>query len=268
MRSTRFGSITRSVLVLALTLGAAPATLAGQDADWCDSEYREDDRYCEVREYTLDTVGSLEVDAAPNGGIEVVAWDRDEVRVRAKVVGRGSSEARAREIADEVDVEVGRVVRATGPDVRRREGWWVSYRIEVPARYDLWLESTNGGVSVRGVRGLLRLQTTNGGVRLADVGGDVRARTTNGGMRVTLSGSRWEGEGLEATTTNGGVVLEVPEDYSAHLETGTRNGGFRVDFPITVSGRIRRTLSTDLGAGGAPIRVRTTNGGVEIRRAG
>ena len=268
MRSTRFGPIPRSGLTLALTLGAAPAILAGQDSSWCDSEHREDDRYCEVREYTLDAEGALEVDASPNGGIEVVAWDRDEVRIRAKVVGRGSSEATAREIADEVEIDVGRVVRARGPNVRRREGWWVSYRIEVPADYDLWLESTNGGVAVRGVRGSLRLQTTNGGVRLEGVAGDVRARTTNGGMRVSLSGTRWEGEGLEATTTNGGVVLEVPEGYSAHLEAGTRNGGFRVDFPITVSGQLRRTLSTDLGDGGAPIRVRTTNGGVEIRRTG
>jgi len=268
MRSTPFRPLTRSRIPLALALAAAPAALAAQGSSWCDSEHREDDRYCEVREYTLDATGALEVDAAPNGGIEVVAWDRDEVRVLAKVVGRASSEARAREIADEVEVDVGRVVRASGPDVRRREGWWVSYRIEVPARYDLTLESTNGGVSVRGVRGTLRLETTNGGMRLDGVGGDVRARTTNGGVRVSLAGSRWDGAGLEATTTNGGVVLEVPEGYSAHLETGTTNGGFQIDFPITVSGRIRRSLSADLGDGGAPIRVRTTNGGVDIRRTG
>lgn len=268
MRATRLGSIPPAGLALALALATSPATLVAQDSSWCDAEHREDDRYCEVREYTLDAVGSLEVDASPNGGIEVDAWDRDEVRVLAKVVGRGSSDARAREIADEVEIEIGRVVRARGPNVHRREGWWVSYRIEVPARYDLWLESTNGGVSVRGVRGLLRLQTTNGGVRLNGVGGDVRARTTNGGVRVSLTGSRWDGEGLEATTTNGGVVLEVPDGYSAHLESGTRNGGFRVDFPVTVQGRIRRTLSTDLGSGGAPIRVQTTNGGIQIRRAG
>lgn len=268
MRSMRLDPITRTGIPILLALGAVPAALAGQGSEWCESEYREDDRYCEVREYTLDAVGSLEVDAAPNGGIEVVAWDRDEVRVVAKVVGRGSSEARAREIADEVEIDLGRVVRADGPRTRRREGWWVSYRIQVPSRYDLWLESTNGGLTVRGVSGSLRLQTTNGGVRLDAVGGDVRARTTNGGMRVRLAGDRWDGEGLEATTTNGGVVLEVPDGYSAHLETGTRNGGFRIDFPVTVSGRLQRTLSTDLGDGGAPIRIRTTNGGVEVRRIG
>ena len=40
----------------------------------------------------------------------------------------------------------------------------------------------------------------------------------------------------------------------------------RIDFPITVQGRIGRSLSTDLGNGGQTIRATTTNGGVEIRR--
>lgn len=269
MRPTPFRSFPGAFAWLALALAVAPASARGQAADWCESDDdRGDDRVCEVREYALDATGSLEVDAAPNGGIQVEAWDRDEVRVLAKVVGRARDRARASDIVDDVSVDLGRIVRATGPRVGRHEGWWVSFRIQVPARYDLRLESTNGGVSVRDVRGTLRLETTNGGVRLERVGGDVRARTTNGGVRVSLEGRRWDGDGLEATTTNGGVVLEVPEGYSAHLETGTRNGGFRIDFPITVSGRIGRSLSADLGDGGAPIRVRTTNGGVEIRRTG
>jgi hypothetical protein len=39
-----------------------------------------------------------------------------------------------------------------------------------------------------------------------------------------------------------------------------------VDFPVTVSGRIDRRLRTQLGQGGATIRVMTTNGGVTISR--
>jgi hypothetical protein len=49
----------------------------------------------------------------------------------------------------------------------------------------------------------------------------MHGRTTNGGVKVALTGSQWDGEGLDVTTTNGGVTLEVPSDYNAHLETGT-----------------------------------------------
>ena len=67
-------------------------------------------------------------------------------------------------------------------------------------------------------------------------------------------------------THNGGVNLTVPSNYSAELETGTVNGGLQIDFPITVSGRISRRLTTTLGAGGPRIRAMTTNGGVTVRR--
>ncbi len=136
----------------------------------------------------------------------------------------------------------------------------------VPKSSNMDLETNNGGVSIDGVTGRLEFNTTNGGIRLDDVHGDVRGRTTNGGLDIRLTGSEWQGRGLDVTTTNGGIDLMVPRGYNARLETGTVNGGMRIDFPITVQGRIGRDISTDLGDGGTLIRVRTTNGGVDIRQ--
>ena len=59
-------------------------------------------------------------------------------------------------------------------------------------------------------------------------------------------------------------TLYVPRGYNALLETGTTNGGMRVDFPITVRGSLNRHISTQLGSGGPTVRVITTNGGVRI----
>lgn len=255
------------VLAALTVAAAAPAALAAQ-SDWCAESERDDDRFCEVREFTLAARGSLSVDARPNGGIRVTAWDRNEIRVLAKVSSRADSRSEAQDLVSEVSIDTNGTIRATGPRTGRGESWYVSYRISVPARTNLDLASTNGGLGVEGVRGTLALETTNGGIGLRDLGGDVTARTTNGGITVSLSGPRWDGEGLEAITTNGGVELNIPDGYSADLEVGTRNGGLSIDFPVTVSGRIRRTISTELGSGGAPVRVRTTNGGVQVRRAG
>lgn len=250
---------------------AVPPTPGVAQEDWCDdADYGDRDRpgHCEVRELRLDAVGALDLDASPNGGISVRASDRDEVRILARVVARAETAERAREIASGVEVEVDRDrVHASGPRTGRREHWSVSYRVSVPESYDLDLHSTNGGVSVEGVSGRMELRTTNGGIRLERVAGDVGGRTTNGGIHVELAGDRWDGAGLDVETTNGGVTLEVPEGYAADLEAGTTNGGFSVDFPITVQGRLGRTIETELGGGGAPIRVMTTNGGVRIRKA-
>lgn len=236
--------------------------------DWCrESSNRDRGWYCEVREFTLSPGELRAVDASPNGGISVTGWDRNEIRVLAKVQGQARSDDVARELVDEVRIATsGATLDASGPHTERRESWSVSYRLSVPHRYDLSLGTTNGGISIEDVAGVLEFRTTNGGVTLRGVSGDVRGRTTNGGLKIELAGDRWDGLGLDVRTTNGGVKLAIPDGYSAVLESGTTNGGLSVDFPITVTGRIDRRLRTELGQGGALIKVTTTNGGVSITR--
>lgn len=242
----------------------------GSDEDPCRHNRgdRDNERFCEVRESTM-PAGPLNVDAGNNGGISIEGWDRNEIRVRAVVQASAPSASEARALAGQVQVQAGGGrVYATGPDSTRREWWSVSYKINVPSKNDLDLRASNGGITILGVSGNMRFDTTNGGVKLQDVGGRVNGATRNGGLNVTLSGNRWEGEGLDVETSNGGVTVTIPDGYNAELETRTVNGGLRIDFPITVQGELtsRRGLSTTLGSGGPLIRARTTNGGVTIRR--
>ncbi|MFN2445906.1 MAG: DUF4097 domain-containing protein [Vicinamibacterales bacterium] len=225
-------------------------------------------RHCEVREETL-PAGPLTVDAGRNGSVRVEGSDRTDIRVRAIVQAYAREEARAKELGSQVQVQSsGHRIQSAGPQTERREWWSVSYRIDVPRRNDLELVANNGGIAISDVNGTIRFDTSNGGVRLDDVAGSVRGRTRNGGLRVVLAGQRWDGEGLDVETTNGGVTLAIPDGYNAALETRTVNGSFRTDYPITIQGELnyRRGLSTTLGAGGAPVRVRTTNGGLRINR--
>ena len=235
-----------------------------RDGDWSD---RDNQHYCEVREAVLPAAARISVDATPNGGIKVEGWDRGEIRVRAKVTAgaRGDMEA-ARAMASEVRIETASTIRAEGPQTSHRSYWSVSYQISVPRRSGLSLRSHNGGISIAGVNGEIDFETTNGGVTLAGLSGQVKGRTTNGGLTVRLAGTEWSGDGLDAQTTNGGVTLAVPEGYNAHLEASTVNGGMNIEFPVTVQGNLHRRLSVDLGRGGKPIQVETTNGGVVVRR--
>jgi hypothetical protein len=238
--------------------------------DPCRDRGRDDDYYraCDVRQYTM-PASPLKVDAGQNGGIRIDAWDRSEIAVQAVVTASARSEDAAKRLASEVQVQAGGgQVSATGPRTDNREWWSVSYRINVPRHTDLDLHANNGGVTIGGVTGTIRFETTNGGVRLSDLGGDVRGETHNGGLNVTLSGDRWEGTGLDVETSNGGVDLRIPDNYNAELTTRTVNGGFRSDIAMTVQGELtaRRGITATLGRGGAPVNVRTTNGGVRISR--
>lgn len=252
----------QAVTVLATALLAVPVAGLAED-DWC-SESRDNDAYCEVRELSISPRATVRVDARPNGGISVAGSSVETIQLRVKVNARGAG---AEELARQVEIVTDDTIRAVGPKGDRNRHWSVSYRLSVPREKDLDLRSTNGGISIRSVKGRLEFETQNGGVTLDDVAGEVLGRTTNGGLKVSLSGDRWDGSGLDVKTTNGGVVLAVPRDYNAELETGTVNGGIRLDFPVEVSGQLKNKLETTLGEGGAPVRIRTTNGGVRLKHS-
>jgi hypothetical protein len=268
-KATLYLTIGLVTLALAASAGsvAAQQPLA-EDQDWCRDRDRDrdHDRYCEVREFTLGAMDRIVVDAEPNGGITVEGWDRNEIRVLARVSGQADGMDAARALVREVEVLTGGTISSDGPRSERHEWWSVSFRIFAPRNSDLSLETTNGGIRINDVAGDIEFHTTNGGVHLTGVAGDVRGRTTNGGLHVDLTGSEWQGSGLDVRTTNGGVKLTIPDGYNARLETGTTNGGMRFDFPVTVQGRIDRRLSVDLGGGGKLIRAFTTNGGVTVVR--
>jgi hypothetical protein len=263
-------------LVFALLILAAGACAQLRDNRTpqmsCDSgNYGGDrQRFCEIREQTIPGVGRLGVDPGKNGGVTVKGWLRNDVSIRSRVETWAPSAGEAGALAGlvRVDASAGQI-KASGPDSQRDSSWSVSYEIFVPQRTDLSMMSLNGGISVSDVRGRIEFDAKNGGVRLTRVAGDVNGETRNGGIQVELTGRTWEGGQLEARTTNGGVTISVPENYSAHIQTETVNGAISSDFPvpITVQGRIRpRNLDFNVGSGGPLIHVTTKNGGVKLQR--
>ncbi len=259
------------VLVSVLAIpGLAVAQQTGDpNHEWCDRDNggdRRANRYCEVRDFTMDAVaGALTVDGGRNGGITVEGWNQDSIRVLAKVEA-WSRDDDGEAMAREISIDTGRTISADIPSSGRGRGAAVSFRLSVPRASDLSLKTINGSISIADVVGDINLRATNGAVRLDNVGGDVQGRTTNGRVSVALGGSEWNGRGLDVETTNGRVTLRVPEGFRADLTVGTVNGRFEADIPITVQGRInRRRLTTELNGGGPAIRVVTTNGRVHLR---
>jgi DUF4097 and DUF4098 domain-containing protein YvlB len=226
-------------------------------------------RHCLMREQSAAAIGSLTVDASPNGGVTVKGGARGDVMVRARVEAWADNESAAALLASQVFIDTsGGQVRATGPESANNSGWSVSYEILVPQNMDLNLKSHNGGLTISDVRGQIRFDVTNGGVRLRRVAGDVAGATVNGGIQVDLAGATWDGRQLDLRTNNGGVTVAMPTQYSAHIQAETGMGGIQSDFPVGLDGNTRpRRLDYQMGGGGGLIHIVTGNGSVRLKRA-
>ncbi len=256
--------------LVALTTGVAAGQNRGGSMNCRDSWFDGDrlQSHCEITEQTIPAGGIINVDAGKNGGVAVKGSNRTDVLVRARIQTAALTTGEAEQLAKQIRIDTaGGRISGQGPDQQDNNHWSVSFEVLVPNRTDLSLAAHNGGISISDVTGKIDFKCLNGGVNLNRVGGNVHGSTTNGGLNVILAGDRWDGEELDVKTTNGGVNMSVPENYSAHLETGTVNGNVSVDFPVTVQGRITKEISLNLGGGGATVRAMTTNGGVRLQRS-
>lgn len=237
--------------------------------DW--SSQSDMEHACEVREQTLPATGAIHVDAGQNGGVSVKGWSGSNILLRSRVEAWAPTAGEAKSMLSAVTSSTaGGTIQPSGPRTSGRGGWSVSYEIFVPHLTSLDLHASNGGIHIADVGGTLQFETVNGGIHLTRVAGEVKGTTTNGGVHVDLAGTRWDGQGLDVSSTNGGVHLNIPTGYSGQLETSTVNGGFSSDLSELASERQTKShsISATLGAGGALLRVTTVNGGVTVSKSG
>ena len=256
-------------VALALLFGVSAFAQPRPTLDCNHRGYQNRASFCEMREQSVAPGSMLSVDAGPNGGISIKGWDRSDILVRSQVNTYAPTDGEARNLALQVFVRAsGSDIRADGPVRDSDHQWTVSYEIFVPSRSSVNLATENGGVSISDVVGNLEFKTVNGGLNLRRVGGYVHGNTTNGGVTIELAGDRWEGQGLDVTTTNGGVRLRVPTNYSAQLEAQTIHGGIHATgvTELPAPDQPAHRISTALGAGGATLKLATTNGGVSLSR--
>ena len=223
------------------------------------------DQACELRSITLPlTNGRLNVQGM-NGSIEVIGEDRSDVYLEARVTARAHSQSDAQSLLHQVTIETGSAIEAKGPRNSGQNNWSVSFHLRVPHHLAAELNTNNGSISLAALDGTIKAETTNGSLKLDQLAGDVHVSTTNGAIKANLTGSAWQGSGLSARTTNGGVSVSVPHPYSAHLVASTTNGGTNINVPGVDMGNVHHhEIDTNLGSGGPTLTFETTNGGISI----
>ncbi len=213
--------------------------------------------------YPLQPGGSFELQNV-NGTVDVQGWDRNDVEVHALKTAK-QKESDLDRVSIDVDAKPSAVSITTRYPQNEGVEVAVVYTIHVPhgARVE-HLGTVNGTLRVSGVESVEDLHTVNGDIEVFEAGGSIHAHTTNGNVRLELARLQ-EKTGATAETTNGSLVLAVPSDTQADLEARCLNGNFFSELPIAMeSTQHPREMHGKLGRGGAPIQLRTVNGGIRV----
>jgi DUF4097 and DUF4098 domain-containing protein YvlB len=239
-----------------------------------------------------------------NGRTHVIGEDRADVALRIVRAARGETAEDAAERAGAIQVtthenggELFVEVNVPGRFLLRGKA---DLEVRVPRGTRVSVSSANGLVSLSGLRAAVRAHSSNGPVRVSDVVGDVEVHTSNARVRAECTCGRIvarssngkielaehrgsidaatsngticcrlgsiDPAGVVLATSNGRITLDLPEQVDADVDIRVDNGTIRTQremscAPREKEGRLRCTL----GRGGAPIKLRASNGSVSLR---
>jgi hypothetical protein len=260
-------SLRRAAIALAAV--ASLATLAGCNLELSTRAQARDEWR---RQYSLSPGGTLQI-RNTNGRIRIQPAEGDVIEVTAERVVQAVSDQAAKEALEAFEIQETVMADRVTLDAAHREGLnlsmnlsrRVNFQVRVPVWANLQLESTNGAIEVAGPRlsGRLQADTTNGSIEAHGLEGGASASTTNGGISLQIS--KLTADGVSCETTNGGIDVVVPADVNARLSARVANGGIRTNgLNVAATEQTRRRLEGTIGSGGPTIDLETTNGGIEI----
>jgi DUF4097 and DUF4098 domain-containing protein YvlB len=178
----------------------------------------------------------------------------------------------------------------------------VHIEVRAPRRSDMDIKSVDGNLEVDGYEGELDLETVDGDLHVAACSGRIQARSVDGDAELrdvvgSVDAGTVDGElqidgnlkSLQAKSTDGDITVRVDpesvmeEDWSLRTSDGsirvTLPEGFGVDLdieaddgdiesahPMTVEGKLsRHRFKGQLYGGGFQLRIRTSDGSVDLR---
>jgi hypothetical protein len=239
-----------------------------------------------------------------NGRTRVIGEDREDIEVHAAKTARAESAEAALTLLDNIRLIHGISGGVLELEVEVPRRWnrrgHVNLELRVPRGMNTEVIASNGRVAIENLCGTVHARSSNGSVDITGVVGDIEvhtsnakvccsstcghlvARSSNGKIellehRGSIDASTSNGlihacmeemgaNGVQLATSNGRIVLELPEEVNAELDVRVDNGVINNDRPLCRADRDRNGLLRGrLGRGGCPIKLRTSNGSVCVR---
>ena len=217
------------------------------------------------------------------GGVYINGWDRNEYSVRTCKAVPDDDTNPTVTLREITTTNTNGQLAVNGPSGRE---WVANLIIMVPLlskmdietqngplqlrdlAVNIHLSATNGPISLRNVGGVVETTTTNGPISLVGGSGDHRVTAANGPVHISLSGSRWDGPGLQVSTGNGPLSLSIPDAYGSGIRIQASDQS-PVNCKAPACAGATRTLSSpsviQIGNGDPIVRLSTLNGPLSIQ---
>lgn len=229
----------------------------------------------EKKEFTVNTIGKKKVVFNnTNGDIKVTKSSVDSVLIIKAEATFHVTKKEMKEEKERIKIDIdtlGDVIKITSNYVKEKRFFnfqisfdeHTNYELIVPEGIEVSVDNINGKFDITDINNNVNVSSTNGNIKLSQTTGKISIDVTNGKVKGDLDSTK----GLDISTTNGNVNLNLNNTFSGKFRLETINGKIsKRDFDFKDVDNDKKLFKGTLGNSDVEIKIKTTNGKITLTK--
>jgi len=204
------------------------------------------------------------------GSITVTGADVADCNITAEITVKAETQDEARKLAGQVRIEAKPFgdklsVKVSKPAELKKRSLEVKFKIVAPRQLKLDCSINVGSVNVSDMNDRIKVSGNVGSVFCRRVVGDIDVTSNVGSVEVDYAEAAAAACNATITTDVGSIEFTAPAQLSAQVNASTSVGSVKTYKPITVVGKVGKSITGTIGAGEGKVRLETNVGSIHIK---
>ena len=204
------------------------------------------------------------------GSITVTGADVTDCNITVEITVKARTKETAQKLAEEVKMEFQSsgdtlTVKTVKPDELKKKSLIVDFKIIAPKHMELDCSTGVGSVTVSDIEGRIETSVNVGSIACEMVVGELVLSSNVGSVTVKYKDAAPAACKANITTNVGSISFAAPPEWSAQVHASTNVGSVKTARPITVVGKIGKSIKGATGSGEGKVLLKTNVGSVTIK---
>jgi hypothetical protein len=210
---------------------------------------------------------SVETDV---GSITVTGADVADCNITAEIIVKAKTQEEARELSEQVKIEAKPdgdklSVKVSKPAKLKKRGLEVKFKIIAAKQLKLDCSINVGSANISDMNSSIKVSGNVGSIHCKRVVGDINLNSNVGSVEVDYAETAPAACNATITTNVGSIEFTAPPQLSAQVNASTNVGSVKTDKPLTVVGKVGKSMSGTIGAAEGKVQLATNVGSIHIK---
>jgi hypothetical protein len=203
------------------------------------------------------------------GSITVTGADVTDCNITAEITVKARTKENARKLAEEVKIELESsddtlTIRVVRPAELKKRALVVDFKIIAPRHMKLNCSTSVGNVTVSDIEARIEASVNVGSIVCRKVIAELDLSSNVGSVTVKYADTAPAACKANITTNVGSIKFTAPPQLSAQVHASTNVGSINTAKPITVVGKVGKSIKGTIGPGEGKVLLKTNVGSIEI----